>query len=174
MTEALAWIVPALPLVCAVLLQATRTPAQADRLNLVTAVATAAVALVLSALLLARGGSAPLRGDLYLLDGAGGVFLGLTNCSEFAFQGFTTNRLFGPTLNPWDPSRTPGGSSGGAASAVAAGQRVAVLYRDAGVELRLAGVAAGAAPMGGRVQVRLDARRRVEGTVVAPGVVQLR
>jgi hydrogenase-4 component F len=73
----LAWVVPTLPLACAALLQATRTPAQADRLNLVTAVGTAAVALVLSAVLLARGGSAPLHGDLYLLDGAGGVFLGV-------------------------------------------------------------------------------------------------
>jgi hypothetical protein len=37
----------------------------------------------------------------------------------------------------------------------------------------MSGVAASAAPMGGRVKVRLDARRRLEGTVVAPGVVQL-
>jgi hydrogenase-4 component F len=69
--------VPATALVCAVLLQATRTPAQADRLNLVAAVVTAAVALLLAATLLARGGDAPLRGDLYLVDGASGVFLAL-------------------------------------------------------------------------------------------------
>ena len=67
---------------------------------------------------------------------AGGVFLGLTNCSEFACQGFTTNRLFGPTLNPWDPSRTPGGSSGGAASAVAAGLGPLALGTDAGGSVR--------------------------------------
>ena len=73
----LAWAVPGLPLAAAVALQATRTPSQADRLNLVTAVATAALALALSAIVLARGGSAPLRGDLYLLDGATGVFVGL-------------------------------------------------------------------------------------------------
>src|SRR5207244_12213431 len=59
----LAWVVPALPLACAVLLQATRTPVQADRVNVVTAVATAAVALALSATVLSRGGDAPLRGD---------------------------------------------------------------------------------------------------------------
>jgi hydrogenase-4 component F len=73
----LTWLVPALPLACATALQATRTPVQADRLNVVAATATAAVALVLSALLLARGGDAPLHGDLYLVDGASGVFLGL-------------------------------------------------------------------------------------------------
>ncbi|MEO8689295.1 MAG: proton-conducting transporter membrane subunit [Solirubrobacteraceae bacterium] len=76
-TVTLAWIVPALPLACALVLQATRTHAQADRLNLVTAVVTAAAALALSAILLARGGRAPLHGDLYLLDGAAGVFLGV-------------------------------------------------------------------------------------------------
>jgi len=73
----LAWVVPALPLACAAALQATRTPVQADRVNVVTAVATAAVALALSATLLARGGDAPLRGELYLVDGASGVFVGL-------------------------------------------------------------------------------------------------
>jgi hydrogenase-4 component F len=73
----LTWLVPALPLACATALQATRTPGQADRLNIVAATATAAVALALSALLLARGGDAPLHGDLYLVDGASGVFLGL-------------------------------------------------------------------------------------------------
>jgi formate hydrogenlyase subunit 3/multisubunit Na+/H+ antiporter MnhD subunit len=73
----LTWLVPALPLACAMALQATRTPGQADRLNIVAATATAAVALALSALLLARGGDAPLHGDLYLVDGASGVFLGL-------------------------------------------------------------------------------------------------
>lgn len=73
----LAAIAPGLPLACALALQATRTPAQADRLNVVAAVATATVALALSAAVLARGGSGPLHGDLYLLDGASGVFLAL-------------------------------------------------------------------------------------------------
>jgi hypothetical protein len=52
----LAVLVPALPFACGVLVLATRTPRQADRLNLVTAAATAAAALILSATLLARGG----------------------------------------------------------------------------------------------------------------------
>ena len=73
----LAAVVPALPLACAVLLQATRTPTQADRLNVVTAVATAAVALVLAATVLAHDHGAALRGDRYLVDGASGVFLAL-------------------------------------------------------------------------------------------------
>ena len=73
----LAAVVPALPLACAVALQATRTPAQADRLNIVAAVATAATALVLAALVLAHDDGAPMRGARYLLDGASGVFLAL-------------------------------------------------------------------------------------------------
>jgi hydrogenase-4 component F len=73
----LAAIVPGWPLACALLLQATRTPTQADRLNVAAAVTTAATTLALSAAVLARGGSAPLRGNLYLLDGASGVFLAL-------------------------------------------------------------------------------------------------
>jgi hydrogenase-4 component F len=73
----LAGVVPALPLGCAVALQATRTPRGADRLNVATALATTAAALALAATALARGGDAPLRGDLYLVDGASGVFLAL-------------------------------------------------------------------------------------------------
>ncbi len=73
----LAVLVPALPFACGLLLLATRTPAQADRLNLATAALTSVAALLLSATLLARGGSAPLRGQVYLLDGASGVFLAL-------------------------------------------------------------------------------------------------
>jgi hydrogenase-4 component F len=73
----LAAIAPALPLACALLLQLTRTPGQADRLNAVTAVATAAVALLLAVTALAHADGAPLRGERYLVDGASGVFLAL-------------------------------------------------------------------------------------------------
>ena len=73
----LAVLVPALPFACGLLVLGTRTPRQADRLNLATAVVTAAAALILAATLLARGGSGPLRGGLYMLDGASGVFLAL-------------------------------------------------------------------------------------------------
>jgi amidase len=52
---------------------------------------------------------------------AGAVILGRTNCPAFSYRWFTTNLIHGDTKNPRDPSRTPGGSSGGAASALAAG-----------------------------------------------------
>jgi aspartyl-tRNA(Asn)/glutamyl-tRNA(Gln) amidotransferase subunit A len=52
---------------------------------------------------------------------AGVVMLGKTNTPEYGWKGETTNRVFGTTRNPWNPERTPGGSSGGAAAAVAAG-----------------------------------------------------
>jgi amidase len=52
---------------------------------------------------------------------AGAVILGRTNCPAFSYRWFTTNLIHGDTKNPRDPGITPGGSSGGAASAVAAG-----------------------------------------------------
>jgi amidase len=55
------------------------------------------------------------------LRDAGAVFLGKTNLPELAICGFTEGRAFGVTRNPWDTGRTPGGSSGGSGSAVAAG-----------------------------------------------------
>src|SRR5918994_848800 len=51
---------------------------------------------------------------------AGFVLVGKTATPEFGIPPVTEPRRFGPTHNPWDPSRTPGGSSGGAAAAVAA------------------------------------------------------
>src|SRR3954464_16029229 len=52
---------------------------------------------------------------------AGAVILGKTNLPELAIFGFTESPTWGNTRNPWDPSRTPGGSSGGSGAAVAAG-----------------------------------------------------
>jgi amidase len=52
---------------------------------------------------------------------AGAVILGRTNCPAFSYRWFTTNLMHGNTTNPRDPGITPGGSSGGAAAAVAAG-----------------------------------------------------
>jgi amidase len=62
--------------------------------------------------------------DTYLaakLRAAGFIFLGKTNLPELAAQATTDSAAFGPTRNPWDLSRSPGGSSGGSAAAVAAG-----------------------------------------------------
>src|SRR4051794_35563035 len=55
------------------------------------------------------------------LSGAGAIVVGLTLLPEMAICGFTESATYGVTRNPWDPQRTPGGSSGGSGSAVAAG-----------------------------------------------------
>jgi aspartyl-tRNA(Asn)/glutamyl-tRNA(Gln) amidotransferase subunit A len=55
------------------------------------------------------------------LYSAGVVMLGKTNTPELGWKGDSGNRVFGPSFNPWDLAKTPGGSSGGAAAAVAAG-----------------------------------------------------
>ncbi len=52
---------------------------------------------------------------------AGGIMVGKTTTPEFAYSSFTESPLWGITRNPWDPSRTPGGSSGGSGAAVASG-----------------------------------------------------
>jgi Asp-tRNA(Asn)/Glu-tRNA(Gln) amidotransferase A subunit family amidase len=55
------------------------------------------------------------------LSGAGGIMVGKTTTPEFAHSGFCHSPLWGVTRNPWNPERTPGGSSGGSAAAVATG-----------------------------------------------------
>ncbi len=67
---------------------------------------------------------------------AGAVLVGITNCSELACKGVTDNPLYGVTRNPWDPRLTPGGSSGGAAAATAAGMAPLALCTDAGGSTR--------------------------------------
>ena len=67
---------------------------------------------------------------------AGALILGKTNTPEFAMQGYTDNLLFGPTRNPWNPELTPGGSSGGAVAAVAAGFGPLALGTDGGGSIR--------------------------------------
>lgn len=68
---------------------------------------------------------------------AGAVLIGRTNSPEFGFKGVTDNRVFGTTRNPWNTSLTPGGSSGGASAAVAAGLGPIALGTDGGGSLRI-------------------------------------
>ena len=68
---------------------------------------------------------------------AGALILGTTNCPEFLMAYETDNLLHGRTANPWDLTRSPGGSSGGEAAAIAAGMSAAGLGSDSGGSVRV-------------------------------------
>ncbi|HAA49443.1 MAG TPA: amidase [Planctomycetaceae bacterium] len=71
------------------------------------------------------------------LKEAGAVLIGRTNSPEFGWKGATDNLVFGTTRNPWNTDRTPGGSSGGASAAVAAGMGPVGIGTDGGGSIRI-------------------------------------
>lgn len=93
----------------------------------------------------ATNGSAALRDFVPAVDAvpvarlqaAGAVVVGKTNNPEFCYRGYTDNAVFGLTRNPWDLSRTPGGSSGGAGASVAYGATPIALGTDGGGSIRI-------------------------------------
>jgi aspartyl-tRNA(Asn)/glutamyl-tRNA(Gln) amidotransferase subunit A len=77
------------------------------------------------------------------LSDAGAVIVGKTNLHEFAFGTTTVNPHYGTTLNPWDPERIAGGSSGGSASAVALSMGLGSVGSDTGGSIRIPASACG-------------------------------
>jgi aspartyl-tRNA(Asn)/glutamyl-tRNA(Gln) amidotransferase subunit A len=90
------------------------------------------------------------------LRAAGAIVIGKTNSPEFGYTAFTHNRLFGTTRNPWNLERTPGGSSGGSAAAVAARIVPLATASDGGGSIRIPACYVGAfgmKPTRGRIPV---------------------
>ena len=90
------------------------------------------------------------------LKAAGAIVLGKTNTPEIGWKGVTDNLVFGPTRNPWNLERTPGGSTGGGSAQVAAGLGPIAIGTDGGGSIRIPAAFAGCfgfKPSFGRVPV---------------------
>src|SRR2546426_1038475 len=93
------------------------------------------------------------------LRAAGAVMIGKTNLPELAIWPFTESEGWGTTRNPWDPSRSPGGSSGGAGAAVASGMVGIAQASDGGGSIRIPAACCGLfglKPQRGRVSLMPD------------------
>jgi len=114
--------------------------------------------------------SAPVTADtpfVARLRAAGCVVIGKTNTPEFAWSANTTNAVFGPTANPFDPTRGPGGSSGGAAAALAAGMVPLATGSDGGGSIRIPSACCGLSGM------KPSLGRVPSGGAVGPGWLDL-
>jgi len=112
-------------------------------------------------------GSVPFRGNVANIDSvqvarlraAGAICVGKTNTPEFGYTAFTRNRLFGASRNPWNLERTPGGSSGGSAAAIAARLVPLATASDGGGSIRIPACYVGAfgmKPTFGRIPLGPD------------------
>ena len=118
------------------------------------------------------------RHDTYLAGkfrAAGFVFLGKTNAPEIGTLPTTEPEAYGPTRNPWDPSRSPGGSSGGSAAAVATGMVPAAHANDGGGSIRIPASACGLVglkPSRGRTSLGPDTGEAWAGMTIEHAVTR--